>query len=356
MFSPYHLPFLIRYLDGVDLAVANRMLRRVPPSEPTLTEEFCALMDPENQRREGSLAFSADDLNTALAAHGDRIDAEFTIETHQHSSRMEAYVSQSDFALILEFVHTVLPEESWSAAYLMQAKRLFPATGGGWDVGSKFASTSKDQQKRLRALARILGERALRYCLYCIPMSAYEPRSLGALRALHMRAFSSMIFDYPLGLALHEEIKRSGGVDAGMWITATKEPPTTAADLHGRAFQSYDVRNFRHELTYPTDVALQTTSPFTWFILHHLDGGRAGKDLALNSTRTTSAASVERVRAIGSGDPRAAQALIDELASEARSADFDPESMKVLPASSVTIRLRVGPPDGIDLPLFTRSD
>ena len=208
----------------------------------------------------------------------------------------------------------------------------------------------------LRALARILGERALRYCLYCIPMSAYEPRSLGALRALHMRAFSSMIFDYPLGLALHEEIKRSGGVDAGMWITATKEPPTTAADLHGRAFQSYDVRNFRHELTYPTDVALQTTSPFTWFILHHLDGGRAGKDLALDSTRTTSAASVERVRAIGSGDPRAAQALIDELASEARSADFDPESMKVLPASSVTIRLRVGPPDGIDLPLFTRSD
>jgi hypothetical protein len=351
MFSPYHLPFLIKYFDGIDKVIATRMLRIVPPSEPTLTEEFCALMSPANQRREGALAFDADHLQAALTSHGDLIDADFTIETHQHSQRMEAYVSQADFALVLEVENTILPSESWRAAYLMQAKRLFPASVGHYDVGSKFASTSKSQEKRIRSLARILGENALRYCLYCPPVSGYEPQTLGAIRALHMRAFSSMIFDYPVGLALHEEIRRSGGIDAGIWVAATKSPPVTAADLHDQAFRSYDVTVFRDAAAVRSDVALQGASPLTWFILHHLDLGTSRSGLVQNSTRTMSAKSVDRVRAIGSGDPKAAQDLIDELGSEARSADFDPESMKVLPANIVTIRLRVGPTDGLQLPL-----
>ena len=45
MFAPHHLPFLIKYFDGIDAFVARKMSRPAPPGETTLTEEFCAMMD-----------------------------------------------------------------------------------------------------------------------------------------------------------------------------------------------------------------------------------------------------------------------------------------------------------------------
>ena len=174
MLSPYHIPLLVRYFNGIDIAVSKRLLRSVPPSEPTLTEEFCALMDVDNQRRESSLEFDIDSLNAALCEHGDLIDADFRIETHQHTGRMEAYVSQSDFALVIDFEHTVLPDLSWGTAYLMQAKRLFPLKDDTYGVTSAFASADKEQHLRMQALSDILGDDAMKYCLYCPPTYGYE--------------------------------------------------------------------------------------------------------------------------------------------------------------------------------------
>lgn len=61
----------------------------------------------------------------------------------------------------------------------------------------------------------------------------------------------------------------------------------------------------------------------------------------------TEAAAFERVREIASGNATAVGALIDELGEEARKPDLDPESIRVIPASTMTIRIRVGPPDGV---------
>ncbi len=331
MLTPYQLPLFVRYFDGIDLAVSRRLLRPVAPSETTLTQEFCALMDEDTQRREASLPFNVDALQAALARPGDMVDVQISIETHQHGPRLEAYVSQSDFGLILEYQNTVLPEFNWKAAYLMQAKRLFARTAGGYGLTSSFTSISPEQRRRMHDLEAILGRGALRYWLYMPPTLGYDPTSSAEIRALHNRNLSGHIFDYALGLALRDALAQSGGIDAGLWITGL-DAGDTALEIHETAFC--------------------TAHPFTWFILAHFSNAPSsfGLDGCLNSDNR-GFLGVERVAQIAAGDRQSAQTLIDELGEKARDPDFDPATMTVLPANSVTIKLRSGPREGIDLPL-----
>ena len=328
MLSPYHIPLLVRYFNGIDIAVSKRLLRSVPPSEPTLTEEFCALMDVRNQRRESSLEFDIDSLNAALCEHGDLIDADIRIETHQHAREMEAFVSQSDFALVINFEHMVRRDLSWETAYLMQAKRLFPLKDNTYGVTSTFTSADKEQHLRMQALSDILGDDAMKYCLYCPPTYGYEPRSAAAVRALHAENLWSNIYDFSLGLALYDEIRQSGGVQTGMWIADAATEPRNAADLHSKAFKR--------------------SLPLTWFLLNHFKQehhyGMAGHEGPRRSQDQN-----KRVRAIARGDSQDIQNLINDLGDDARKAGLSPENLKVLPASTVTIRLRAGP-EGFDMP------
>ena len=335
MLTPYQLPLFVRYFDGIDLAVSRRLLRPVAPSETTLTQEFCALMDAGTQRREASLSFDAEALQTALARPGDMVDVQISIETHQHGPRLEAYVSQSDFGLILEYQNTVLPALNWKAAYLMQAKRLFPQATGGYGLASAFTSISAAQRQRMHDIEAILGRGALRYWLYMPPTHGYDPTSAAAIRALHTRNLSGNIFDYALGLALRDALTDTGAIEAGLW--------TTGLDAGDTAFAIHE-------------AAFRTAHPFTWFMLEHFSNVRSSirLDGALNSDEW-GGAGMERVASIAAGDRQAAQALIDELCEKARDPEFDPATMTVLPANSVTIKLRSGPPEGIDLPIVTRD-
>ena len=329
MLGPYQIPHLVRYFDGIDLAVSRRMLRAAPPSEPTLTEEFCALMDAQTQRRERSLDFDSDALTQALTRHGSFVDVDFSIEVHRHSPAMEAYVSQADFGLVLEYQNTVYPSYGWTAAYLMQAKRLF-ATSSGYSVYSRFGSTDADQHVRIRALARVLGEEALKYCLYCPPTSGYDARSIGALRTLHETNLADHIFDYAAGLALHAQIQRTGGVESGMWVAGTHNEPANAAGVHADAFRG--------------------SWPLTWFIVQHFapHGRFAQGKVSWNEDPSEDTA---RVKDIATGDSTAVEALIDELGDEMRDTIGSGKHFRVLPGSSVTVRIRVGPAEGLDLPL-----
>lgn len=331
MLSPYQLPFLIRYFDGIDLAVSRRLSRRVPPSETTLTQEFCGLMDADAQRLEKSLPFDAEALAKAIAAPGDMLDVVFKIDAHQHSQRLEAYVSQADFGLILEYRNTVIPGLDWEAAYLMQAKRLFPNAGGGYSVSSSFSSTSVEQRQRMRHVADILGEAAIRYWLYMPTTSGYESTSASAIRTLHTHNLSHHLFDFAIGLALRDALQSAGGIDAGMWI-ADLGVGDNAVDVHRAAFR--------------------TTHPFTWFVLQHFGSPSShGVDvLALNVHCRGRGEPRGRAAQIAAGDRAASEALIDELGDRARDRHFDPRTMTVLPAHTVTISVRSGPADGIDLP------
>lgn len=86
MFAPHHLPFLIKYFDGIDAFVARKLIRPAPPSETTLTEEFCAIMDAGNQRAEKLLPYDLDALNTDLGSMGHIIDADFQIRVRARLS------------------------------------------------------------------------------------------------------------------------------------------------------------------------------------------------------------------------------------------------------------------------------
>lgn len=321
MFAPHHLPFLIKYFDGIDAFVARKMTRPAPPGETTLTEEFCAMMDAGNQRAEGLLSYDLDALNADLASNGYVIDADFKIQMHPHARGMEAYVSQADFGLILEVDNRVLPEASWSAAYLMQAKRLFARpVAQAYDLRCGFSSSTGEQDRRIRLLASILGEDALKYCLYCPPTTGYEATATTAIRTIHATRLGQKIFDYICGLALHSHVLQVGGVDAGIWVAGLKTPIASAFDLHNAAFHS--------------------ASPFTWFILEHFDRySLCGYEVP------DPAYSPDRVMQIARGERDACQDLVDELGEQARKAEISIENLTVLPASTVTIRIQAGPPE-----------
>lgn len=322
MFGPQHLPHLVRYFDGIDAALSRKLLRRNPPHEPSLTEEFCALMDADAQRAERLLEFDIDDLNVELARAGGGLNINFQIDVHPHSTRMEAYVSQADFALVLQYDNHFLRSESWTAAYLVQAKRLHRSMAGSYDEMAGFNGLSPAQREAIDDLRSVLGPEALKYCLYCPPTSGLEPTFRERVRSLHIRNLQDRFFDGAYGLALRDSLIRTPGIEAGVWFTGASEALRGAVGLHDQAFR--------------------LATPLTWFILDHFAPTMAHDEpaSALNSTANGGASDkVDRVRRLAEGDAHEIECLIKQLGEKARSADFSVENLKILPASTVTVRV-----------------
>lgn len=325
MFGPQHLKHIITYLDGVDRALSQRMLRKHPPDEPALTNELCALLDAETQRSEELLSYSLDQLNTDLTAVGDGLDFEVTLDTYPYNTAMERHVSQSDFGLILAYDNRVLPNESWSTAYLVQAKRVFRNPGSGeYDHRASFQAVNADQQARLDRLATIIGRGALLYGLYCPQTTAILDPTRMQVRALHTRNLAAKIFDYGSGLALRDTLTTNGGIDAGIWLQTIDGKPTGLLRLHDAAFRS--------------------ALPFTWFLIEHFTprtphGSFVG--LTRGGPVLAEPRDDDRVMRIVTGDHQAVRELIDELAvaGEEREA---PATITVLPRHTITITVTVG--------------
>ncbi|RWX04973.1 hypothetical protein EHI45_30990 [Rhizobium leguminosarum] len=325
MFGPQHLTHVIRYLDGVDYALSQRMLRKHPPDEPALTNELCALLDADTQRAEESLTYSVDQLNADLAEVEDGIDFEVTLDTYPHNTAMERHVSQSDFGLVLTYDNRILPEESWSTAYLVQAKRLFRnAHSGEYDQRAGFQAVNADQQTRLDRLSAILGKGALRYGLYCPQTASIPDQTRMKVRALHTRNLGDQIFDFGAGLALRDALLSNGGIDAGIWLTSTDGKPRGLLGLHSEAFRS--------------------ALPLTWFLIEHFTprathGAFAGltrRGPILSETRDD-----DRVKRIVTGDQQAVRELIDELATAGEDGEA-PATITVLPRHTITVKVTVG--------------
>lgn len=337
MLGPQHFPLLVRYFDGVDLTLSRQLQRPVPASETTLTQSFCALMDAGSQRREGQPAFGIDQLNAELAQLGDGLEASMRIDTSPHGAYFEANISQADFGLVLEYRNTFKPGYDWTAAYLMQAKRLFPSRTGEYDLASCFESCDAKQHQRIVDLVDFLGAHAVKYFLYCPPVSGFARASATAIRNRHILSLGGAIFDYGLGLAFRDAIRSKGGCDAGIWLTGADRQPSDALTLQ--------------------DAAYRAAHPFTWFILGHFQpdvqghpglSGGATISGPLNATHAIDAELVERTRGIADGDADIVRELLDHLGERARKADIDPEDLKVLPAGTITVTVRAGPPESFD--------
>lgn len=330
MIGPQHLPFLITYFDGIDAALSGRLLRVVPPDEPALTNELCALMDADTQRREKLLEFNIDRLNAALAACGDDVQFDLRIDTHPHNPRMEAFVSQSDLGLIIEYQNHVLPDENWFRAYLLQAKRLHRTGGSGeYDDRSFFRSVDHRQHDRLEELAKRFGEEFFGYILYCPPVPHLTAHTATKVRALHTRNLSRPIYDYVGGLSLFDYLKKNAGrIDAGIWLTPITTMPSRILDVHADAFQG--------------------ASPFSWFFLEHLTNppARARRDRGrLRPHREPEDEREKLIRDVVSGDSGAIDEFL-RVADGEKARDLP--QIAILPKSTITITVSVGaslPPD-----------
>ncbi|MBZ7924190.1 hypothetical protein LAC81_26060 [Ensifer adhaerens] len=331
MFGPQHLTHIIRYLDGVDSTLSQRMLRKYPPDEPALTNELCALLDADTQRAEERLSYSVEQLNADLAAVGDGLDFEVTLDTYPHNTAMERYVSQSDFGLVITYDNRVLPDENWSKAYLVQAKRLFrDSSSTEYDHRARFQAVDGEQQTRLNRLTAILGGGAVHYGLYCPQTSAIPDPTRTQVRALHTRNLADEIFDFGRGLALRDTLTTNGGIDAGIWLRSIEGKPTGLLALHNEAFRS--------------------ALPFTWFVIEHFaprSHHRSFRGLIHGGPVLSERQPDDRLKRIVMGDQQAVRELIDEIAAfgEEREA---PANITVLPRHTITIKVTVGrslPPD-----------
>ena len=145
MFGPQHLTHVIRYLDGVDcLSGCSGSIRQMSPLSPM----SCVLyLTPTLNAQSVASSYSVDQLNADLAAVGDGLDFEVRLDTYPHNTAMERHVSQSDFGLVLTYDNRILPKESWSTAYLVQAKRLFRSSySGEYDQRASFQAVNAAQQ------------------------------------------------------------------------------------------------------------------------------------------------------------------------------------------------------------------
>lgn len=331
MFGPQHLKHVITYLDGVDHALSQRMLRKHPPDEPALTNELCALLDADTQKAECRLPYSLEQLNADLTAVGDGLDFEVTLDTYPHNTAMEHHVSQSDFGLVIIYDNRVLPEESWSTAYLVQAKRLFRnSTSGEYDQRSRFQALDWEQQERLNRLAGVLGSHGILYGLYCAPTPVIPDTTRVQIRALHSRNLNNLIFDYGSGLALRDILLANRGIDAGFWLRSVEEGPTSLLELHNEAFRS--------------------ALPFTWFLIEHFTP-RLPYGSFTGFTRDGSILAEhqedDRIRRIVTGDQQAIRELINELTALGEDREA-PTNITVLPRHTITVKVTVGkslPPD-----------
>jgi hypothetical protein len=135
----YTLRTFLRYFDSVDTAASAGLLVVRPHSEVTLTSTLCDLMDEVDQRRL-VMTHYIDWLRERLAQLVPVTDVEFRIDTYEYPTRLENWVTQSDLGLVVEFEDHLARGRDWSAAALLQAKRLMPTATKRYAVASKYAN------------------------------------------------------------------------------------------------------------------------------------------------------------------------------------------------------------------------
>lgn len=183
------------------------------------------------------------------------ISIRLKVETHQYPKHLERWVTQSDLGLVVNYQNQFAPEFSLRRSWLLQAKRVFPSSGGNsYDRYSAFPSRDSEQEKRMRYLRDWAGEDFIRFLLYCP-----RPKTLGqpvreTLNQLRTNALSRNIFDYAFGLQLRDDLlSENPTVAAGMFVAPLDHCPSNLGDVHQSLFNQ--------------------TIPFAWFMIEHLTSG-----------------------------------------------------------------------------------
>ncbi|MCY1667354.1 hypothetical protein [Rhizobium sp. SL86] len=230
------------YFSHFDRRLTSELGVSDPPDERELTRRLGRMLAGDEMWKIDKLTIAQDWLEDALGW-----SLQLTMQAHP--TKWEHHVSHSDFGLIISFVDELLRTPTQSAAYLVQAKRLYPDVSGQYSLSSEFGATDRDQHLKLRYLAKRFGEAAVKFAAYCPPIEFFEFNSVEAIQIGHKSNSSALYVGSTFGLALQQQIEAEPCLvsDAGFWIAPTHGQFKTAGDLH---------RN-----------AILSNLPFGWFVI-----------------------------------------------------------------------------------------
>lgn len=321
---------IIHYFDSIDKVVSKRLVRKRPWFETALTSLLCDLLDQEEQDKY-KLEYSFAKLKEDLTALDPYLNASFTIETHEYSSKIENLVTQSDIGLILNFKAYLLPEESWSVAWLLQAKRLYPNLKSSnpirYDEKSRF-DIDKGQKNRIDILAKIVGVPFIKYLLYCPRPSMLAQNTEKILTDIRNSSISNhspiTIFNY---LSWTADCNR---------LDEFKSTLESGIFLH-------DIANLPSNLSTIHDSICSKCLPLSWFIAEHFICKELHKFPNFNSRilyakpntyhKSSKYEGEEWAHGIVSGNPEAISQLIAEIGDTPNI----PKNFSFLPAHTINI-------------------
>lgn len=330
MISPKATHLIIKHFDAIDKAVSKRLNRKRPWSEPSLTSLLCDLMDHETQDDE-KIDYSIDDLNKDLEEIDGLLDVSFAIETHEYSPKVERWITQSDLGFIINFEDHLLPNESWSISWLLQAKKIFPDKRSPLEYteSSRFQSYNLKQADRIKKLEESVGIDFIKYLLFCPRPSDLGDNVQKKLAHLRNRHLSKNIFDFTLGLELRDELSKiDSSLAAGLFISPTDNCPRNLGSIH-------------------KDI-LNISFPFSWFMASHFAGkgfephermSRHGRKPLKRSKRNSGGSSnrsEEIAESLVRGDENAIKHIVEILGQDINN------SFPLLPPHTMTVNVSVG--------------
>ena len=219
MLSPIAFDLIIKYFDAVDRAVASCLNDIRPWDETALTFLLCGLLD-EKKEEILNLSYTLGQLNEELST-SDSLEIHVTLETHEYPSNIERWVTQSDLGFVVKFNNLMIPSDSWTTSWLLQAKRLYPTSSNPvqYDEKSRFDGMDKEQHKRIKKLINATGVSFIKYLLYCPRVESLDHVTRQKIRHLHNRSLGAHIYDYTPGFQLYKErLKVDNSLGAGLLI------------------------------------------------------------------------------------------------------------------------------------------
>ncbi|BAZ29631.1 hypothetical protein NIES4074_20780 [Cylindrospermum sp. NIES-4074] len=321
---------IIHYFDSIDKVVSKRLVRKRPWFETALTSLLCDLLDQEEQD-EYKLEYSFAKLKEDLTALDPYLNASFTIETHEYSSKVENLVTQSDIGIIINFKAYCLPEESWSVAWLLQAKRLSPnrkiSIPFRYNEKNRF-DIDKDQKNRIDILAKIVGVPFIKYLLYCPRPSMLAQNTEKNLINNRDRSIanSDHILKYLFCSASYNGLNDfNSTLSSGIFVNDKDNLPSNLSTIHDSIFNS--------------------CLPLSWFIAEHFLCKRSHEFIKFNSRflygkpnahhMSSNYEGEEWAHGIVSGNPEAISQLIAEIGDMPNI----PKNFSFLPAHTININI-----------------
>lgn len=323
MVAPHVFANIIRYFDAIDRVVAARMARKKPWDEPALTSLLCELMDDGTQA-DWPLVYTLSQLSSDLGSIEGIVRIALTIDTHEYNPTWEHWVTQADVGIVIRLEDRMLPQRSFSIAWLLQAKRLYPRprTLGNFDEACRFLSVDANQHARMQHIQSCVGVPFVRYLLYAPRPSALTELTRHKLAHLRNVALSGQIFDFTHGLHLYSELSQAdSSLAAGVFVADSTAAAFSLGEVHSRVFSS----NF----------------PLSWFVASHLLPSHpqfATQGFLRNPRfRAGDSASEEWAEGIVTGNEDAVQRLLEDLQESGAPA------LPLLPRHTIEIKIVTGP-------------